>query len=374
MKKKAISIFGIVILLYMIVSSTFLSGETMKCIENPQIGDFYIVNKKKLGKTPYAINKEASKMRGFQIFQVMEVDDQNIILNYNSHQYLPYSYAIEKMETGAAYAPDYYEPSDQLKIPRNKLFKLHLFNIIKSVHRTIENEDDRNYKVAMTLCENRKPRESGEYFSKIREHSLSYKNYEELAGCLYDAKLYDDALKVYTASASVYPDKPQPFHMAALCYAQNRNFKEAVRLYNKAIEIAPGHSNTYANLASIYGLLGDTKNSLKNYRISIDKNKISKTILINYMEVLLIEGEQLDENIEKISNDNYYFSDNYYLMNFEMLKILFLNENNINISDQLSSWDESFNIFKLRWNFDLLDRWATTESRKNCIDFFKSKK
>lgn len=375
----------IIFIFLFIIKPAYLTIKNIPYIKAPLVGDYFIVNRKKIEKTPYGLNGEKEyRHGGYTIFRVKAIDGNNVTFNFNTRAYSPYSYAKKLLNKGAAYDPKYYSPANELIIPKKQLVKLNLFRTIVSVHRTEDSQATQHYKFAQYLYAERKYLEASKHFRQIAENSPSYQPYYDLGNSLYKAKLYNEARQAYLTSAPYRKEKAQPLHMAALCYARQENYLMAIDYYKQAIDVDPQHLQTYVNLASIYGKIGNTKKSMENYKISIDKRTPSKAVLLNYMECVLVEGGNYQELFDAIAKKKNYFKDSSFMMSFDMLKILFLVEEGSDVSTHLDKWHNAYSSNVFTWDFTILNSWDSSESfveegkrkkyRKEIIRFFEAKK
>nr|WP_321466649.1 tetratricopeptide repeat protein [uncultured Desulfobulbus sp.] len=291
-------------------------------------------------------------------------------MKINGSSYSPYSYAIEKLNNGVAYDPEYYKDGKEFKIPRNKLTKLNFLNTIKSAHRLNDNQDTVKYKIALSQCQDRRYDKSKINIDEVIKSTLDPEQYENLADCFYKEKKYNQAATLYIKSAEYSPTKARPSNMAGICYVLIGRYHDAITHYLKAIQANPKYTSTYGNLGSAYSKINDTKNALKYYRIALQEKNPSKTIITNYVEALFIEGENI--NFGKIPNNDKNLQDKNYRMTIEMFKILQSSQKGVDISKQLSNWKKLYSGTKLDWNFDQLEAWAQTDEQKRIIESFKS--
>lgn len=93
---------------------------------------------------------------------------------------------------------------------------------------------------------------------------------------------------------------------------QNSNLIEALKYFNKALELKPNYNECYRNKAKTYFVMGDFDNAIINYEIweKNDKNaynKINRDAMLNYALLLYYKNptNNLTKQIlEKI--ENYY--------------------------------------------------------------------
>jgi tetratricopeptide (TPR) repeat protein len=73
---------------------------------------------------------------------------------------------------------------------------------------------------------------------------------------------YPRAIKEFQKIVKHFPDEKEAFHWIGRCYLSRRQFEEAVRYYNKAIEIDPLYKFVYSELAYVYERIGDFDKSI----------------------------------------------------------------------------------------------------------------
>lgn len=118
---------------------------------------------------------------------------------------------------------------------------------------------------------------------KVETISLSTGMYNstesEEAKKLYDkafdkarAKDYKGAIKLYNKALKEDPNFVEVYDNIGLCYRRIGNFKKAIASYNKSIELYPKGTMAHMNLGIIYGIQKEYDKAIAEYEI-IQKNE-----------------------------------------------------------------------------------------------------
>lgn len=90
---------------------------------------------------------------------------------------------------------------------------------------------------------------------------------------LYATGDFPEAEKVYRKQAEVDSQNSMLHNNLANTLRDQKKTEEAIKEYEKAIELAPGSVNSYVNLASIYQYsLNDPESAINVYKKAIEKN------------------------------------------------------------------------------------------------------
>lgn len=125
---------------------------------------------------------------------------------------------------------------------------------------------------------------------------------------------YDAALTNYKKLSANYPNKPEYKYKEGLCQYRLKNYKKAIKIGNKLIELNPEEAKYYRLLANAYDLNGDYERGVETLNMGI---RIMPTDGGLYFDKGVIEMErgntkQAVENWEAGIKGAPYFADNYY--------------------------------------------------------------
>jgi|GEM_PF-7101338 len=374
-----------VILFALVIKPVGISLMSMLLLNEPHVGDCYIVN---LGKmNGYSLAEEDFNVAfqdSFQAFKVQEFDDTYITCVSTGDVYSHASSLRKSVKSGDAYSYKDNEPGNVIRIPRDLLFRINVSNSIVSAHRHHNYTSIKKLNDAMTCFDEKKFLEASSLLRDV-EHKLPNYNTNFLLGnALFQGHAYEEAKKAYMKAISYDGTKAHAYNGVARCYFKLNEHDNAISYHTKAISIDPDQGRSYGLLANVYCFTGDYENALRYYRLSIEKEYINKCLLLNYMEVVLMVDEDFVGEIDVLAEENGYLGDDDFCMKYEMLSMFFAVREGDDISPAKVAWTRTYGECDLGWNFRELDCWmredghgvldgAAYANSLELIAFFKTK-
>ena len=81
---------------------------------------------------------------------------------------------------------------------------------------------------------------------------------------------YDQAIKDYDKAIELKPNYSDAYYNRGIAYDNKGNYDQAIKDYNKAIELNPNHTNAYNNRGLTYDKKGDYNQAIKDYSKAIE--------------------------------------------------------------------------------------------------------
>ena len=133
--------------------------------------------------------------------------------------------------------------------------------------------------------------EAARYFKMALKnplYSTPEKANANLGYALYKKGNYPEAEKSLKASLTKYPESFRSAYVLGLVYTNLGKVGEAIELFHKAVELAPGYIDAHWKLANAYLRVGNNEKALKHFLIVAENgndSEISKKALA-YIELL----------------------------------------------------------------------------------------
>jgi tetratricopeptide (TPR) repeat protein len=83
-------------------------------------------------------------------------------------------------------------------------------------------------------------------------------------------KRYDDAIKCYDKAIELAPDYPEPYRNKGNALSELKRYDDAIKCYDKAIELAPNYPEPYRNKGNAYYDLKQYNDAIKCYDKAIE--------------------------------------------------------------------------------------------------------
>lgn len=87
-------------------------------------------------------------------------------------------------------------------------------------------------------------------------------------------KNFDDAIKLLNEAINFQPNNSWAYNNLGITYKDIGEYDKAIEQYNKALQISPNYKYVYGNRAFVYRKLGDYDNAIADYKktLSLDSN------------------------------------------------------------------------------------------------------
>ncbi|MGD9950541.1 MAG: YcaO-like family protein [Desulfobulbus sp.] len=90
--------------------------------------------------------------------------------------------------------------------------------------------------------------------------------------CLRDLARYEEAIVVLAQGLAGDEDRPDIYNTMGVCHFKLDQFVEAVRCFQRAVELNPASAIDFANLALNLERLGESKQAIANYEIALSQD------------------------------------------------------------------------------------------------------
>jgi tetratricopeptide (TPR) repeat protein len=81
---------------------------------------------------------------------------------------------------------------------------------------------------------------------------------------------YDEAIRCYQKALELKPDYAEAWNNMGIAYGSRGNLEEAMRCYKRALEVKPDLNEAWYNMAFTCALLGHAEAALENLRKAIE--------------------------------------------------------------------------------------------------------
>ena len=145
-------------------------------------------------------------------------------------------------------------------------------------------------------------REAIETFEKAVEIEERGEIYYNMGVYCYEENNLDDAIKYYEKSIELLPDFVSSYINLAVCYCRKFKVEEGMKYAKKAIEINPHMYKPYATLGSCYRELGQYEEAVENYKkcLELDDENYESLYGLFMSFAVLSNKENNDENHDKL--------------------------------------------------------------------------
>ena len=156
-------------------------------------------------------------------------------------------------------------------------------------------------------------REAIETFEKAVEIEERGEIYYNIGVCYYEENNLDDAIKYYEKSIELLPDFVSSYINLAVCYGRKFRVEEAMKYAKKAIEINPHIYQPYATLGSCYKELGQYENAVGNYKkcLEIDEKNYEALYGI-FMSFALLSNKENSDKVDKYKKEAEFYSEKFF--------------------------------------------------------------
>lgn len=200
--------------------------------------------------------------------------------------------------------------------------------------------------------EDAKSEEEEEYLDTLQYRSKSH----ELA----EAEKWDELRSVASELTSVAPEDPSGYFYLGFAYDELGNYDQAVKAYDKAIELGPNDQSAYLNRGNSYGELGEHERAIEDYDKAIEIKSDFALAYLNRAETWLeIEAYKQAYDDAETAHELFDTTDKLAVS----LLIMLISETVINESpDKIEQEyrDICTKEFKTGWRFKELENWLNT--------------
>ena len=150
-------------------------------------------------------------------------------------------------------------------------------------------------------------------FEKAVEIEERGEIYYNIGVCYYEENNLDDAIKYYEKSIELLPDFVSSYINLAVCYSRKFRIEEGMKYAKKAIEINPHMYKPYATLGSCYKELGQYENAVGNYKkcLEIDEKNYEALYGI-FMSFALLSNKENSDKVDKYKKEVEFYSKKFF--------------------------------------------------------------
>ena len=92
---------------------------------------------------------------------------------------------------------------------------------------------------------------------------------------LYQLGQYEEAIKLFDKAIEINPNYPEPYTHKGLCLTYLKMYEEALECHNKSIKLNPNHSGAYNNKGKTFVDMGKLKEAMECFNEAIKLQQIN---------------------------------------------------------------------------------------------------
>ena len=156
-------------------------------------------------------------------------------------------------------------------------------------------------------------REAIETFEKAAEIEERGEIYYNIGVCYYEENNLDDAIKYYEKSIELLPDFVSSYINLAVCYSRKFRIEEGMKYAKKAIEINPHMYEPYATLGSCYRELGQYEDAVENYKKCLELDDENYEALYGiFMSLFTLSNKENSDKVDKYKKEVEFYSKKFF--------------------------------------------------------------
>ncbi len=156
-------------------------------------------------------------------------------------------------------------------------------------------------------------REAIETFEKAVEIEEEGEIYYNIGVCYYEENNLDDAIKYYEKSIELLPDFVSSYINLAVCYSRKFRIEEGMKYAKKAIEINPHMYKPYATLGSCYRELGQYEEAVENYKKCLELDDENYEALYGiFMSLFTLSNKENSDKVDKYKKEVEFYSKKFF--------------------------------------------------------------
>ena len=156
-------------------------------------------------------------------------------------------------------------------------------------------------------------REAIEAFEKAIEIEERGEIYYNIGVCYYEENNLDDAIKYYEKSIELLPDFVSSYINLAVCYSRKFRVEEGMKYAKKAIEINPHMYEPYATLGSCYRELGQYEDAVENYKKCLELDDENYEALYGiFMSLFTLSNKENSDKVDKYKKEVEFYSKKFF--------------------------------------------------------------
>jgi tetratricopeptide (TPR) repeat protein len=141
---------------------------------------------------------------------------------------------------------------------------------------------------------------SEQYRKALAIDPNDYEAWEQMLVSMTAPDDADSLIRWTERAMKLYPNQAMVHYLNGVGYYNKKEYKQAVRSINRAIDMAPEEKNE--EISDMFGLLGDIHQAMKEYSQSdssyeqaLKQNPLNATVLNNYAYYLSLRNKRLDD-------------------------------------------------------------------------------
>ena len=156
-------------------------------------------------------------------------------------------------------------------------------------------------------------REAIETFEKAVEIEERGEIYYNMGVYCYEENNLDDAIKYYEKSIELLPDFVSSYINLAVCYSRKFRIEEGMKYAKKAIEINPHMYEPYATLGSCYRELGQYEDAVENYKKCLELDDENYEALYGiFMSLFTLSNKENSDKVDKYKKEVEFYSKKFF--------------------------------------------------------------
>ena len=156
-------------------------------------------------------------------------------------------------------------------------------------------------------------REAIETFEKAVEIEERGEIYYNMGVYCYEENNLDDAIKYYEKSIELLPDFVSSYINLAVCYSRKFRVEEGMKYAKKAIEINPHMYEPYATLGSCYRELGQYEDAVENYKKCLELDDENYEALYGiFMSLFTLSNKENSDKVDKYKKEVEFYSKKFF--------------------------------------------------------------
>ena len=156
-------------------------------------------------------------------------------------------------------------------------------------------------------------REAIKAFEKAIEIEERGEIYYNMGVCYYEENNLDDAIKYYEKSIELLPDFVSSYINLAVCYSRKFRVEEGMKYAKKAIEINPHMYEPYATLGSCYRELGQYEDAVENYKKCLELDDENYEALYGiFMSLFTLSNKENSDKVDKYKKEVEFYSKKFF--------------------------------------------------------------
>lgn len=354
---------GIVLLFIFIGLPFYQSAKSIPFLYNPKVGDYLIINRGKLDKYSFITEKYSKYFsKSFQVVKVTAVDEKILTGITNSVITDKYDTVKKGFDNGENFKIEHWKNVTTFNIPRDELQKLNIVNAIVSAHRNKRYNFIEYLFTGAELTDADRHQEAIPYLQKALEIEPNAVIHYCLGAAYFGIKDYEAALEHYRKAITFDDEKDEYHRNAGNALVLLKRPEESLSYYKRSLELNPQQPVIVEVVAHVLLDSGDVEGAISYYKRCFETNHINDSILLNYMEALIVSDDTNLQEIDGMAEKYGYFNEAEFAQQYDMLKLFAAVSQNRVVEKDFDSWKQKYSGEKLEWNFSQLETWIDKKS------------